>query len=919
MTVIKRKFLLTWRVLGVFAVGFALYSIFYASRDIHEDSQLNLGRGLMSLPALPSRPVDLGQQVHWVFTTDCSAYMFNQGNLLLTSAFHVGQPGEFTWIVSGCSTPIQAETFKLVKNAHPRAKVFHAKEQPLIHPFTNKTYPPFQASNRPQSLRQWWLSEFHTIPKGVAVGILDPDEMFTRAVHLTATPQNTTRGPWQTYRALPKRGSGALYGIGCVPRRLGEANLRKVCDGNVGGCLKYLAPGSKCVEKFSSGPPWILHRDDAAQLLPIFVDFAIKTHDLWPDMLAEQGSFGLAQMSIGSENVLDAFWYLSNVKAREQPWSVVAKAAYDPCRERAPPPLDEPLPPLWHACSTYEIPHLKGKGFRLHKDHIHKDILDCTAPLLHYPPRDALEMYSEIPLSESWKSTWAVCTYTNLVNFHAGEWKKRYCAQPNLSASFAYPDHSQSFLNPTSKLQEIFRKGGWTDVDYHLGKTPIEPETVPELVRPSTTTMRTEYARAPAEEKLMGQEVHWVFTTDCSAYMFNQANLLLTSAHHVGQPGNFTWIISGCTREEQRVKLQSVKYSHPKTNIFYARDEPLVHPSTKKVYPPFQASNRPQALRQWWQESPPFEEAIGILDPDEMFMRPVHLLQNPKNTSQGGPWETQAVSPKHGSGAKYGIGCVPQRLSRNMLSKICSDNVEGCVKYLNGDHNCASKFSSGPPWILHADDAGELLPIFIDYAIKTHEVWPDMLAEQGSYGLVQMSIGMENHLDSFWFLSSPWDARGQPWEQTSKVKYDPCEERRPPDPDLPLPPLWHACSTFEIPHLKDQGFRLHKDHIHKDLFDCSAPLLHYPPQDALKRYNNDWLSIDWRHTWSVCAYTNLVNFHVASWKNKSCLNPNLDPSFVYPPHAQSFLNKSSELQNIFRKGGWTDVDYKIGRTHENAK
>ena len=41
-------------------------------------------------------------------------------------------------------------------------------------------------------------------------------------------------------------------------------------------------------------------------------------------------------------------------------------------------------------------------------------------------------------------------------------------------------------------------------------------------------------------------------------------------------------------------------------------------------------------------------------------------------------------------------------------------------------------------------------------------------------------------------------------------------------------------SRYEIPHLANQGFRLHKDHVQKDLLDCDAPLVHYPPTDALR-------------------------------------------------------------------------------------
>merc|ERR1719343_498434 len=78
------------------------------------------------------------QFVHWVFTTDCSAYMFNQGNLMLASAHAVNQSGEFTWITYGCTRPKQKEAF--TKLAHPRAKVWHQAEAKLTNPITGKPY-----------------------------------------------------------------------------------------------------------------------------------------------------------------------------------------------------------------------------------------------------------------------------------------------------------------------------------------------------------------------------------------------------------------------------------------------------------------------------------------------------------------------------------------------------------------------------------------------------------------------------------------------------------------------------------------------------------------------------------------------------------------------------------------------------------
>jgi len=405
------------------------------------------------------------------------------------------------------------------------------------------------------------------------------------------------------------------------------------------------------------------------------------------------------------------------------------------------------------------------------------------------------------------------------------------------------------------------------------------------------------------------QSVHWVFTTDCSAYMFNEGNLMLASAYETKVPGKFTWVTYGCERPEQKEAFK--KLGHPEAQVWHQPSVELKDPKTGQPYKHFQASNRPVSIEAWRRATEPVEDAIAIVDPDMIWLRPVHLVQHPQASTKtsSGAWQFQAPSPKHGSGARYGQGCVPNRWSDDVMLQICSGE-QNCVKTKNDNQNCDTAYSSGPPWILHRSDAEDIFGSWMDTAVKVHEQWPDMLAEQVSYGVTQMEHHVDNTLDPYWFLSAA-GAGEQPWQAVAAAEYDPCEARAPPPSDMALPPLWHSCSTYEIPHLKDQGYRLHKDHIHKDILDCGAPLLRHPPTDALKRYAENKMGQDFQETWSVCTYTNLVNHYATSWKQRYCEQPNLERTFAYPPHAQGFLNESSWLQKTFRKGGWTDVDYKV--------
>jgi hypothetical protein len=406
--------------------------------------------------------VSSSQSVRWIFVTDCSAYHFNQGSMLLASAQHVDQPGKFTWLTYGCERDEQKQAY--TKLPHPRADAWH---QPAVHlkdPLTGKSSAHFQASNRPITIYNW-LKDVK--PEEEAIGILDPDMFFMRAVHLVpgVTDEDTKSeaGPWRVPAAEPGHGVAAMYGIGCVLERFNDTQLMTICGDRYHECVETKSNVEKCSKSYSSGPPWIVHKDDAENIFSSWVGTVIRVHDAWPELLAEQGAFGITQAQFGVDNKLDMYWMLSNTDAHDQPWDAIAKQDFDPCKERVPPPANLAGPPVWHACSAFKMP-----GFILHKDHIHKDLLDCKAPLIKHPPKDSLVHFTgeEDRKSDEFLNTWSVCTYTNLVNFHAALWKRQFCDEPNLEPTFAYPSHSESFLDDSSWMHAVFRRGGWSDIDY---------------------------------------------------------------------------------------------------------------------------------------------------------------------------------------------------------------------------------------------------------------------------------------------------------------------------------------------------------------------------------------------------------------------------------------------------------------------
>eukprot|EP00927_Polykrikos_kofoidii_P005713 TRINITY_DN12267_c0_g2_i1.p1 TRINITY_DN12267_c0_g2~~TRINITY_DN12267_c0_g2_i1.p1 ORF type:complete len:964 (-),score=103.26 TRINITY_DN12267_c0_g2_i1:108-2999(-) len=854
-----------------------------------------------------------GQWVHWVVVSHCSAQMLLQVNMMLTSAFAVGQPGEFTWILYGCNSELQW-THAATHIPHPRCNIWRTTAPIITHPSTHEKYGNLLELSRSSLVARWWKVRR---PPEAAIGILNADFIWLRAVHLKANPRTGSyRGPWETKVAEPMKASGASYDIGCMLSRFKDREIRAICGEQEDACLAATKDVQVCTLNYASGPPWILHRDDAERVFGAWPEAAVRIHTLMNDGIAEQAAFGVAQMRYGVKSELDAFWFLSAPAdvAQERQWNAIAQSNYDPCHERKPPSAEEAFAPIFWACLTHEIPHLKNMGYKMHKHHVHADLLDCDVGLLEYPPREALERYKDQKDNPDFRSTWSVCMYINVLNSHAKLWKGSFCKNANVQPNVPVAVFEAGFHELTGTIADLFPEGHAALPSE--GNDDIEQSEMP---APSVVSQkeeqRLEHVRGSGHNSPndKGQSVHWVFTTECSAYQFNQGNLLLASARHVDQPGEFTWIMIGCTTQEQKDFANQL--IHPRARVWHTSVSTPIHPSTGKPYKNFAASNRPVAINAWWRTVKPKEETIGVLDPDEIFLRPVLLKENPRIGSYRGPWEAHATKHKQATAAYYGLGCIAQRFTDDQLRHICGSHGEACVRSKRRPDECTRSYASGPPWLLHRSDMDDVFSVFLDTAIKVHELWPQIFAEQSSYGFSQTQFGVTSVNDAFWMLSSINDPPQEKlWDIVAASLYDPCKERAPPPADEDLPVLWHACLTYVMPRNENENqFNLHKDHIHKDLLDCDAPLIRWPPEDSLSQYHGARRakSHDFRSAWSVCTYTNLINTYARHWKTRWCKEPNLKATYRYPGHSNGFLNPKSRIRTIFRPGGWSDVSYSV--------
>lgn len=136
-------------------------------------------------------------------------------------------------------------------------------------------------------------------------------------------------------------------------------------------------------------------------------------------------------------------------------------------------------------------------------------------------------------------------------------------------------------------------------------------------------------------------DIHIVFSTDCSAYQHWQSYLLFFSAYRIKQPGKITRIASGCSEESKKMEEawhnEHVKKMSEDYNIHFTPQFSAVkdkHGNTKGDYKFF---NKPMGLLHWLEhgneqvintstgEIKNENALIALIDPDMIFLK--HLTR----------------------------------------------------------------------------------------------------------------------------------------------------------------------------------------------------------------------------------------------------------------------------------------------------
>eukprot|EP00466_Bigelowiella_natans_P017336 jgi/Bigna1/146191/aug1.110_g20899 len=125
-------------------------------------------------------------------------------------------------------------------------------------------------------------------------------------------------------------------------------------------------------------------------------------------------------------------------------------------------------------------------------------------------------------------------------------------------------------------------------------------------------------AKVPWVDGLADDDIHIVFSTDCSGYQNWQAEALAYSALMVGQQGHITRIVSNCPDDADFAMMRRSSYPN-----YHVHITPKFSLDEGREYFPYY--NKPLGVDHWIKNAVPAvsQSVVVLLDPDMVFVQPI--------------------------------------------------------------------------------------------------------------------------------------------------------------------------------------------------------------------------------------------------------------------------------------------------------
>jgi hypothetical protein len=293
-------------------------------------------------------------------------------------------------------------------------------------------------------------------------------------------------------------------------------------------------------------------------------------------------------------------------------------------------------------------------------------------------------------------------------------------------------------------------------------------------------------------------DLHIVFSTDCSGYQHWQSIALWYSAQAVGQRGPITRIASGCTPDQQ-TQIQSEWTKIDKTTTAAGHNRFRVHfsPSYSLQKGKYKYSNKPGGIRHFLANAqPPLQEdtIVCLLDPDMLLLKPLtpHLISgnwsrrtkgkrqqqveyvdndgvartlrvasllDNKNKGQRVPVPDR-VRVGHPAGQHFGIGGAWARASsrtrpawQNFSKAYVCGEGSPCTTTTLDDAN--SNYAAGPVYLASVQDWRRIAESWWLFVPRVHKQYPHLLAEMYGFTMAVANLTLPWSLMSHYMVSDP--------------------------------------------------------------------------------------------------------------------------------------------------------------------
>ncbi|CAM9267051.1 unnamed protein product, partial [Phaeothamnion confervicola] len=304
------------------------------------------------------------------------------------------------------------------------------------------------------------------------------------------------------------------------------------------------------------------------------------------------------------------------------------------------------------------------------------------------------------------------------------------------------------------------------DIGFHIPGHPRRAATATADTPADAVGVVPDLPDAPRSK----DDIHVVFSTDCSAYQDWQSFLLFHSAQAAGQTSRMTRIASGCSEEDQ-ARLTDMHRHLPRVHgIHFTPDYAMKYPDGE-VYP---FNNKPNGLLHFLRHaSPPITETvIALVDPDMVVLRPItpYVDENVEKFRPGHPHgptrgrNTHWVTRGHPVSQSYAYGGAWSRWPE-LRSFMPADSP---VFFM--DEEEANRFyTAGPPYLAHTADWLRIAEKWAEYSPLTFRVRPGLLAEMQAWSLAVVQVGLPNTVVYTYMVSDLDSGADEGWEYIDAV------------------------------------------------------------------------------------------------------------------------------------------------------